>query len=531
MVSTFRLCLLSISTGIVLSIAWLFDGVGLLSLIAFIPLLFVDDYVFRKSKSFSIIRYFFLIYIGLFVWTLCSVWWLVNSTLWGLLIAVFFYPFYMTLPFLLSHIIKRRVGMIAGYFSLLMFWISFEWLTLSCDIAWPWLLLGNAFARSVSLIQWYDLTGLLGGTIWIVLSNILLFLCLQKNYLKLSSKFYIFITLVVISVPIVYSVISYKNYVEKGKQTGYLIVQPNINPYTEKFSGMKASVQIQKMLNQAESLVTQNIRILVLPETAIPEPVFEKSIYDNDEIKLLHTFIVKHPGISIVCGAITQRIYNVQRDGLQNYHTISGKNGFYVGYNAALFISKEGIQITRKSKLLPGVETMPLAKYIPSISKLLFDFGGQFGSFGTQTERTVFTRNGDSIATIICYEAEFGNYVGAFVRNGAESICSITNDGWWGNTPGYKQHLSFCCLRAIEFRRDIARSANTGISCLINQRGDITNVIDYGKNGCIGAIVHSHSQQTFYACYGDFIGIISIWLSLVMLLILLLLRKRYVALC
>jgi apolipoprotein N-acyltransferase len=517
---------MSILTGVLLSMAWLFDGIGLLSLVSFIPLLYIDDYAFQNSKSSSVVRYFFLIYLGLFVWTLCSVWWLVNSTLWGLLIAVFFYPFYMTIPFLLSHIIKRKLGLIAGYFSLLMFWISFEWLTLSCDIAWPWLLLGNAFARSVSIIQWYDITGLLGGTVWILLSNILMFLCLQKSFLKQSSKLYLFITLLVISVPIVYSVMYYKNYVEKGKQTGYLIVQPNINPYTEKFSGIKASVQIQKMLNQAEPLVTQNIRILVLPETAITEPIFEETLSYNDEIKLLQAFIIKHPDISIVCGAVTQRIYNAQRDGLQNYHTISGKNGFYVGYNAALFISKGGIQITRKSKLLPGVETMPLAKYIPSVSKLMFDFGGQFGSFGTQSERTVFTLNGDSIATIICYEAEFGNYVGAFVRNGAESICSITNDGWWGNTPGYKQHLSFCCLRAIELRRDIARSANTGISCLINQRGDITNNIGYGKTGCIRTIVHSHSLQTFYAIYGDFIGIISIWLSLIMLLILLSMRKR-----
>src|SRR5207247_2436074 len=109
------------------------------------------------------------------------------------------------------------------------------------------------------------------------------------------------------------------------------------------------------------------------------------------------------------------------------------------------------------------------------------DLGGTSGSLGMQKERTVFKtqstiNNPQSaifIAPAICYESIYGDFLSAYIRNGAEFIAVITNDGWWGDTPGYIQHENYARLAAIEFRRDIARSANTGISCFINQKGDI----------------------------------------------------------
>ena len=75
------------------------------------------------------------------------------------------------------------------------------------------------------------------------------------------------------------------------------------------------------------------------------------------------------------------------------------------------------------------------------------------------------------IAPIICYESVFGKYVTEYVKKGANALFIITNDGWWKNTNGYKQHLSFASIRAIETRRPVARAANTGVSCIIDIRG------------------------------------------------------------
>ena len=85
-------------------------------------------------------------------------------------------------------------------------------------------------------------------------------------------------------------------------------------------------------------------------------------------------------------------------------------------------------------------------------------------------------------------------------------IFIITNDGWWGNTPGYKQHASFASLRAIENRKSVARSANTGISCFINQRGDITQATKWWVPTAINGIINKNNETTFYTQNGDLIG-------------------------
>ena len=79
-------------------------------------------------------------------------------------------------------------------------------------------------------------------------------------------------------------------------------------------------------------------------------------------------------------------------------------------------------------------------------------------------------------------------------------------DGWWGDTPGYHQHLSYASLRAIETRRSIARSANTGISALINQRGEILEQTEWWKPAYINGSLNLNNRQTVFVKYGDITG-------------------------
>lgn len=120
----------------------------------------------------------------------------------------------------------------------------------------------------------------------------------------------------------------------------------------------------------------------------------------------------------------------------------------------------------------------------------------------------------NKIAPVICYESVYGAYVNEFVRNGANLLFIITNDGWFGNTPGHIHHLNYARLRAIETRRSVARSANTGISAIINQRGDIVQSLSWSKRGSIVGTLNAGSRQTFYTHNGDYPGRFALYISI-----------------
>ena len=115
--------------------------------------------------------------------------------------------------------------------------------------------------------------------------------------------------------------------------------------------------------------------------------------------------------------------------------------------------------------------------------------------------------DGLKVAPVICWESVFGEYVTEYVKEkGANLIFIITNDGWWGETPGHRQHNSFARLRAIETRRSIARSANTGISSLINQRGDELQRIGWWERSAIRGSLNASDHLTFYVKHGDYLA-------------------------
>ncbi len=101
---------------------------------------------------------------------------------------------------------------------------------------------------------------------------------------------------------------------------------------------------------------------------------------------------------------------------------------------------------------------------------------------------------------------------------GADFLFIITNDGWWRDTPGYKQHNSFARIRAIENRRSVARSANTGISSLIDQRGrELARAGWWERTGLRGNL-NKNDHLTFYTKHGDFLGRIATLLTVILIL-------------
>ena len=128
--------------------------------------------------------------------------------------------------------------------------------------------------------------------------------------------------------------------------------------------------------------------------------------------------------------------------------------------------------------------------------------------------------NGENIpiGCAVCYESVYGEYYTDYVRKGARAMTIITNDAWWGNTPGYRQHLSYASLRAIETRRAIARCANTGISAIVSPSGKILQPTPWWEQAVIKGQIPLRNDITFFVSHGDITGRVCTFIFVLLLL-------------
>ena len=514
-------------TGLLLSFAWPTSELAPLLFIGFVPLLFVLDKICEDNRKRKGLRHFGTVYLALLIWNVGTTWWVYYSSDWGAIAAFVFNTLFMSIIFHFSYFTRKRWGSLIGNISLIIFWVAFEYLHLSWELSWPWLTLGFGFATYTSWVQWYEYTGVLGGSIWVLTVNILIFRLIKHRLTDKSFQWKKRIAgiLALIIIPIGLSSLIYYTYKEKSSPVNIVVVQPNFDPYHEKFNISDAE-KLDMMLTLAAPMVDRTTDYIIFPETALPEAVWEDYLNETPNIKTIKEFIKPFPKLNFVCGMGSERKFN-KGEKLSETARQSETNPdvYYDDYNASFQIDNSGkIQIYHKSKLVPGVEKMPYPKIFSFLGKYAIQLGGTSGSYGTQDDRTVFNSiNGKwKIGTAICYESIYGDFLSGYLKNGADLLFIITNDGWWHDTPGYKQHCNYGRLTAIEFRRSIARSANTGISCFINQRGDMQQATKWWQPAVIKQSINANSEITFYAKHGDYLGKIAAVLSIGTLLFLVL---------
>ncbi len=263
-----------------------------------------------------------------------------------------------------------------------------------------------------------------------------------------------------------------------------VVIQPNIDPWDEKFEAGKEEAQIQKFIRLSESALDTNTRLVVWPETAIPVTVNEADMSHNYFLLPVWDFLKRHPKINLLTGIEGFRIFDKEQKSSYSY-PIPNSNKYADSYNSAVLFNSDTSQVYHKSKLVPGAEVLP--SFIRFLSVWFEKFGGTTGGYARQEKRTVLKTFNHSynIAPAVCYESIYGEFMSVYVRNGADLIAVITNDGWWGDTQGYKQHESYARLRAVETRRWVVRSANTGISCFIDPLGDVIDPQPWNKTAVI----------------------------------------------
>ncbi|MEZ4937448.1 MAG: apolipoprotein N-acyltransferase [Crocinitomicaceae bacterium] len=498
--------LLATLSGILLALSFpSVGGLGPISFVALVPILLLEEDLFQnKERSYKIYLYALWTF---FLYNLITVWWIWFASEGGAVMAVVANAIVMILPVAAFHVTKKFVGVKEGYIGLFFYWLGFEYMHYHWELSWPWLNFGNMFANYHPLVQWYSYSGVLGGTMWILLVNMLFYLIAKNIWFKKESwnvqTPLLVLQAMMLLIPISSSLFMYYNYEDKGEELNVLIIQPNIDPY-EKFTTIGPDEQIQKIIGLAEQNMDKNIDLIIAPETALPMSINEKGMEKNRFVIQLIEKLEEWNGPDLLIGSSTHKFF----DHKNSYASRDmGKGIWLEAYNSAVLISRnKPIQIYHKSQLVLGVERLPFPALFEGMA---IDMGGTTGTLGTEEKPFCLKSKGVSITPCICYESVYGGYVAEFSRLKSDFIAIITNDGWWKDTPGYKQHQSFARLRAIENRKYIARSANTGISALINGRGDVLEKTGWWEDAVIKGTIKLNSEETFYVQYGDIIGRVS----------------------
>lgn len=479
----------------------------------------------------SKIRYWLLIYLAMFTWNAATTWWIWNASATGAIMAILTNSLLMCIPWMGFRYVKTKLGNTWGYTSLIFFWLCFEYLHLQdWGLSWPWLTLGNVFANNTDWIQWYEFTGVSGGSLWVMVSNVLLFRVLMvPNPLSILSRWKKLAPVVLIlMIPFIISFliqVKERNYKKQEDGNSIVIIQPNIDPYQKLATGT-FEMQLQKLIQLSESKVDSNTTLLIWPETALysPNGFDEANLTSNFFLNPLFAFLKRHPKLQLFTGIESYRVFNEKVSAVAR--PIDGTSNFYEVYNGSVLLDSTGATaFYHKSMLVPGVETLP--GFLLFLAPVFEKFGGTAGGYAKQKERTpVNTKSRFIMAPAVCYESIYGEYMSHYVAKGSNLITIITNDGWWGKTPGYQQHQLYAKLRAIETRTWVARSANTGISCFIDPSGTVHQPQPWWQEAAIKMRIQPTPQKTVFVKWGDIIGKSSCILTLLLILFLIYKRVR-----
>ena len=537
---TVVLLALAASFVLLMSVPFLVGGCGWLALLGFVPLLCME-----RVASGQGVKHFWWWHYGTFVaWNFVTTFWVCNATVGGGIFAALANALQMSLVFGAFRWVKRRMKQPSAvpYLFLAAAWIAWEkyYLTVA-QISWPWLVLGNAFAGTVRLVQWYEVTGALGGSLWIWASSLSVFgLMVALSDGRFSGRWNgkarvasLLGTVLVLFGPMVWSAILWNRYEEVSEgEIPVVIAQPNFDPYN-KFGGMSQDQQTAVLLDQFAQGLKETEKdsarvgasgiLLLAPET------FTSDILCNDvpssrTFRRFQSFLQEHPSAEILFGASSWTRYEQTSRPSANARKM-GDGDWYETHNSALIVDSAGrYGLYQKSKLVPGVEMLPYPSVLgPIDDKLLGGVAGR--CVGQESVSNLLFRKSIPVGCAVCYESVYGEHCASYVRAGAKLLTVITNDAWWGDTPGYRQHLRYARLRAIETRRDIARCGNTGISAFIDQKGRILSRSAWWEPAVLRGTVNLSSRETFFVRAGDVVGRICVFLTILLFAAALIRRK------
>ncbi|MEM7659193.1 MAG: apolipoprotein N-acyltransferase [Bacteroidota bacterium] len=507
-----------------LILAWHFPACTGLAFVAFAPLLYYFD---QKKLPFR--KRFAISYLFIFLWQIGSTFWLfrtnvvnvallnlINSLLPALILAA---------AFQLKPTIKRRFPIYAG---ILLAWLSLEFAQHNSQLSFPLLTLGNVLGNWPGLIQWYEWTGVLGGTIWIWLFNFAaleLFLAYQQDK-RFSMKTALFPSLTLV-LPIAVSLFLGQTTALSNKNVEIVTVHPDLDCYTEKYDWPIDTV-VDRHLALSLSLITEHTSYVVWPENAIPDGGWTNTIAEDPLWQRIADSLAAFPKVQLITGAVLYHPVSqaaADRDPLIHFqeHT----NTHFRTYNGVVQLSKgQAPQIRTKQQLVAFEETLPYSQSLHFLDGVIPSLGKFAFSASTANQHVFRTPDGLASTPLICYETAFGESTAQYVRQGAKLLFVILNEGWYQNKFGARQFMRLSQIRAIETRRAVARSSNFGASGFIDPYGNIVSATDEFEATALRQRLPMQSQITLYVRYGDYLGYLAVVLFVAFLVWIVSLRTQ-----
>tara|TARA_B110000263_G_scaffold44648_1_gene36609 strand:- start:781 stop:2253 length:1473 start_codon:yes stop_codon:yes gene_type:complete len=329
-----------------------------------------------------------------------------------------------------------------------------------------------------------EYTGIYGLTFWIVLINVMIY----KTYNELNSK-NITLLLCFFILPWITGFLIKSNHINDGTKIRVKLVQPNIS-LNDKRQSLRGS--LNKLINLSLKTSNDSIDLVIWPESSISGAFLKDGYYNSTLSSNMNKFL-RNSKFSLVAGSdlkINNKRYN----------------------SSLLFKSDSIVSMFHKQKLVPNVEKTPSI-----FNTIGFNIGLTNFDFGN--ELTMFSVNGINFSSMICIESVFPDLTRKFVNNGAEFITYIVNDGWYPRNPQLDQHANRCIYRAIENRRYVIRGANTGVTMVVDSYGNITDRLEFNKEGVMEADITTSNRKTFYTKYGDLFSILNLFFMVLIMVV------------
>lgn len=496
---------LSLAAGILLGLSFPPFPFPLLIIPAFLLLFRLAEI----STSYRQLAYYS--YPAFVIWNIIVSYWLVFATVAGGVAAIIANAVLMTIPLVfMKYILQTFRSKNISSLLIASVWVSYEFLHHRWDLSWPWLTLGNAFSNATHFVQYISFTGSLGISFWIILTAALLWFWLkEKKKVQLWTASAAFLLPVFISLGLY---ISFDHESQKAGTLPVAIVQPNYDSYLDLAGYSNPYDPLNELLMYTDSLLQQDSAAIVYwPENALQRYIIQDNPSQMDRMIMEY---VNDWQIPLITGSSFIKLYD--EEPTLSRGNLAGKP--YNVYNAALgFYPDQDFQFYEKAKLVPIVERMPFVETLQKIDFISnYDWGRNSG-FGRGSFPTVFESASSKSPAMVCYDSVFPDWVRQFTNQGADYLTVITNDGWWGNTSGHIQHFDYARLRAIENRRTVLRSANNGISGVILANGDVVIATEYWTRDGFVYDVPLYDHNTFYVRFGDWLGLVSLFATLVLM--------------
>lgn len=436
-----------------------------------------------------------------FGYFVAGLWWIgaaffveADKFVWLMPIAVIGLPALLALFWALGAVLARmfwpegwaRILVFAGAFSVA------EWLRGHVLTGFPWNAFGYALAPAPTMMQSAALVGLWGLTLaaFIVFAAPAL-LVPEGGQLRRGDRFFVVCAATVFIAHVAFGVVRLAGTQDQGADGVHLrIVQPAI-PQDEKWLEANADAIFKRQLDLSEigsGPLDERIEafdLIIWPESAFPFYLEERP----DALTMLADLLPE--GTILISGAA--RVGPAARGKVPPV------------FNSILVIDDEGkiLDTYDKVHLVPFGEYLPFQSALESIgiSQLTGVPGGFTAGSG---RRTIALADAPAFEPLICYEIIFP---GAVIEAGRRPgwLLNVTNDAWYGDTPGPRQHFQQARLRAVEEGLPLVRAANTGISAIVDANGNVIASLGVGKSGVVDGFLPLAGSPTVYSRYGDLI--------------------------